>query len=137
MTAGLLGALSLLVAAITALYSIWLPEVNAVLDSQVPSARGKQRQDLVLKHRKVNKARVLPLLIFSILLVLALLPSLVEIVLDAVGSFSSEAIWNYDPAKMIFVVVYAVCTFLSWTLFTLCRKIIKSAKDIDFHNSQD
>lgn len=124
MTGDLLSAFGLLVAAVTALYSLWVPSLEALLSVQVGLTEG-QKGKYRAEARKALAQRSLPLALAAVTMVVLLAAPLVEISADAIDIWLTGRLFEseYDPVAAMFVVVYFICCVLALTTVALCVRI--------------
>ncbi|NMC29546.1 MAG: hypothetical protein GYA45_05705 [Pelolinea sp.] len=119
----LLGAYSLIFAAITALYSLWYPEMQTYFhDHDWPpdvDPVNIQRQYVELKQMRSTK--VIPLFIASIGIAIIFLPTVVSIVNDFFANGISFS--TYDPIKICLLFLLVLNGFLIKKIFDLNSEI--------------
>lgn len=123
----LIGAASLLLAAIGVLYSVWYPEIREAVDVHVPlhlddAGPERERVAQALHHR----AR--PLFWSAAILALLLIPDSIRILFGSVAHWSAagwEALLDYEATQ---AALLAILVFL--LVFTVhLRGLVESLKD--------
>lgn len=121
----LLSAFGLLVAAVTALYSMWVPSLEALSLEEAGVSEG-QKAAFKTRARSNFLRRALPLALVATSMVLLLAPPFAQVVANLVdvlvhNKFQAS---DYDPIAGMFAVVYSVCCILAVSTCGLAIKVL-------------
>jgi len=121
----LLGAYSLIFAAITALYSLWYPEIQNYLSSHLwPEAVSRKNIQGQYRHLKqLRRMKTIPLLIASIGIAIIFLPTVYSIVIALIQNGIS--ISTYDPISICLLFFLVLNVFLIWKIIDLDKELCK------------
>jgi len=119
----LLGAYSLIFAAITALYSLWYPEIQAYLrdHSFPPIVDAVNIQGQYADLKEMRRTKMIPLLIASLGIAIIFLPTVYVIVSDLITNGISLATYNPISICLLFLLVLNV--FLVWKIAALNQQL--------------
>lgn len=122
----LLSAASLFLAALGMMYGAWYPELRAAHGVTVRKFR-EDRDSEIEVVRSAIWTRSLPLAVACAVVTIALLPSFVGLLVEAVSMCRSsgvQAIHAYDAVKMLFSVIFCVMLALSIHLGFVVRGLV-------------
>lgn len=131
--ADILSSFSLLLTIITMLFGLWYKDiVDAVnvWDKLPPTQRKDDRTDFINKKKRVQKTRILPLLLGYFALVAVLAPEIYKIIIQAIAimrihKWASIGCYNSVKAILFLVFLFALIllAYLLWACLRLRRKI--------------
>jgi hypothetical protein len=113
-----LSAASLLLTIVGVIYSIWYPQLDAVLQTKVPA----HKPDRARPHSQVAaclNTRAVPLMIASVVLFLVFLPDAAILITSSIKSYRSAGVaglWQYDSVGTAFCFVVGLSAALTWHL---------------------
>jgi hypothetical protein len=110
----LLAAGSLILAVLAVLYSIWYPDAQSALNTDLPSHYEDALPQLE-QIRRVLKQEIVPLVVTSFVTTLIFLPKAIGVVIgtgDDLADNFTKAVSDYDPVQATLVFVVAVTAFL-------------------------
>ncbi len=119
----LLGAYSLIFAAITALYSLWYPEIQSYLSSHLwPQAVSRKNIQGQYKHlEQLRRTKTIPLLIASLGIAVIFLPIVYSIVTELIRNGISFS--TYDPISICLLFLLVLNIFLIWKIYDLDKEL--------------
>ena len=119
----LLGAYSLIFAAITALYSLWYPEMQAYFrdHSWPPVVAAINIQGQYVKLKEMRRTKITPLFIASIGITIIFLPTIISIAKDLFTSGISLS--TYDPISMCLLFLLVLNGFLIKKILDLDKEV--------------
>lgn len=126
----LLSSASLLIAIVTVLYGLWLPEISkGINDLKAATVRNC---NYIAEVTRIIRYRALPLAIASVGLTLVFLKDGVMIVYNsrAFNGGLLDRIMNYDAVSTAFVLVEAICLSLSVHIIWQCNRLRNNLKDL-------
>jgi hypothetical protein len=123
----LLGAYSLICAAITALYSLWYPEIKAFLRDHdwppVVDAMNIQGQYAELKE--IRQTKIFPLLLAGIGIAVIFLPTVISILVSCFRELSQNGLHGsvYDPVSVCLIFLLVLNGFLVKKIWELNSEV--------------
>lgn len=119
----LLGAYSLIFAAITALYSLWYPEIQSYLSNNAfpPSVNPINIQWQYEDLKKMRRTKVIPLLVASLGVAIIFLPTVYSIVMKFIQNGISLS--AYDPISVCLLFLLVLNAFLIWKIVDLDKEL--------------
>jgi hypothetical protein len=130
-SADLLGAASLLLAALAVLYGVWYSSIEAAKGLAIPTHASDAAKPLA-SVRAVLRGRAYPLALASGLSTLVFAPEAIGVVAGAVGSFRDHqlgAFDYYDPIEAALLLVTVGLAVLTLHVGHLCRALRKKLSD--------
>lgn len=120
-----LSAAGLLLAALALVYSAWSPQIDAAKTKPMGTTAGEidRNKDDV---RAVRNGRAVPLLVASVLILVAFLPRDLGILCSI--SKVGEVGYEYDDIAAIFLLTQVLVTAFSFHLWTQIRQLSKRLK---------
>lgn len=123
--ADLLSSGALLVTMLSLFYTLWYPEVRETLDTLKPKDHPEDSVDDVGKITRVQRTRVIPLLVASLLMTVAFLPDAAHVVCTSIRAASSPNA-KYDAVSALYLMMVLLTIALVVhiaSLFFACRKL--------------
>lgn len=118
----LISASSLLMAAITVLFSLWYPEIIGVLNQKGAKHAGDNLQ-LKKSLKIVLFTKSIPLTILSLGVFLTFLPNVIAIILDSIKQ-GFPTLETYSAVNTAFCLVSAICLGLTFYICILSIMLV-------------
>lgn len=124
--ADLLSSGALLAAVLSLFYTLWYPEIRTSLDTLKPKDHVEDSKDDIRSLDAVKSRRVLPLLIGSCAMTVALLPDTCGVIRRSIEAFGGS--WTYDAVSALYLLMFGFMIALVShvaALFADCRRLAK------------
>jgi predicted PurR-regulated permease PerM len=128
----LLTASSILLGIITALYGLFFPAINSILEIK-PKLHKVDNKKVYNESKDVIKAKYVPLLIGSLIITLVNIPELIIQLRDSYIALKTNGIENarYDTLTASFIVVCLFMIFISIMIIVTGVKLKKKLKELN------
>ena len=128
----LLTAASILLGIITALYGLFLPSINTILEI-TPKPHKVDNKKVYNESKDVVKSKYFPLLIGSLVITLIYVPELISQLKKSFYAIKTTGIENvsYDTLTAAFIVVCLFMIFISVMIIVTGFKLKKKIKELN------
>ena len=128
----LLTASSILLGIITALYGLFLPSINSILEIK-PKTHRVDNKKAYNESKDVIKAKYVPLLIGSLIITLVNIPELLTQLIKSYNAIKTSGIENtrYDTLTASFIVVCLFMIFITIMIITTGVKLKRKIKELN------
>jgi hypothetical protein len=131
--ADLLSSGALLATVLSLFYTLWYPEIKSALDTYQWKDKVEDSKEDIDALEGIIRRRVLPLLVASLAVLLALVPDALRSMAHSWSAFHS-AKWTYDGVATLYMLMVAMMTALVihvGGLYADCRKRFKLISHAD------